>query len=472
MRCVIYTRVSTDLQAEEGISLEMQKERLQQYAFSQGWKVVDTYTDEGFSAKNTDRPAFQKMLQEMKLNKFDIILVYRLDRFTRSVADLHKILEDMDKYNVKFKSSVELFDTTTATGRMFITLVATLAQWERETISERVKDAMKKRAEQGKYNGGTVPYGYRLKKGDLITHEKEGKLVKLIFERSTSLGAGALARYLNKSGYRTRSGALFQRVGILSILNNPIYIGKIRWGEDVYTEIAQKDFQKIISLSLWESVHNAMEIRKKNSTRTYRKYTYVFSGVFKCSRCGNPLMGAPKYRKDGSIRYGYKCKGHYKLGVCDLPQVGQDALESAFLNMLKLTPFKESLEITESNENIHDLKKQIKELEKKKKRAKELYIEGDLTKKEYREMLENYSNSQSKLLQTVETNSEFVTLEEIEFFLENITNGWYDLDELEKKSAVNAVFDYIKIDVNSFSKPSRYSQPAEVIVTDYALNQS
>ncbi|NPC90984.1 recombinase family protein [Bacillus sp. WMMC1349] len=470
MKCVIYTRVSTDLQAEEGISLDLQKERLEQYALSQGWEIKEVYTDEGFSAKNTERPAFQKMLNDMKSKTFDIILVYRLDRFTRSVVDLYEILKQMDRYNVKFKSSMEIFDTTTATGRMFITLVATLAQWERETISERVKDAMKKRAEEGKFNGGKVPYGYRLKNGELVTHKEEAKLVKLIFERSISLGAGALSRYLNKNGFRTRSGSLFQRAGILSIINNPIYIGKIRWGEEVYTDIAQKSFEQIISLELWEQVHKSMDIRKKNNTKSYRKYTYLFSGVFKCARCGNPLMGSPKYRKDGSVRYGYKCKGHYSLGICDLPQFGQDSLEKTFLNLLKLTGFKDKLETDETKDDMGNIKKKVNELDAKKKRAKELYIEGDLTKKEYREMLENYSNMQSKLLQKIKTDSESVTLEELALFIENIQSEWVNLDDIEKKSAINAVFDYVKVDVKTFSKPSRYSQPAEIIITEYKLN--
>lgn len=169
MKCVIYRRVSTDMQVEEGISLDMQRLRLEQYAKSQGWVVVNDYCDEGYSAKNTERPAFQQMIKDMKKKQFDIILVYRLDRFTRSVSDLHSILKIMDEYNVKFKSSTEIFDTTTATGRMFITLVATLAQWERETTAERVRDSMHKKAELGLRNGAKAPMGYDLKKETYIS---------------------------------------------------------------------------------------------------------------------------------------------------------------------------------------------------------------------------------------------------------------------------------------------------------------
>ncbi|WP_259384001.1 recombinase family protein, partial [Bacillus thuringiensis] len=197
MKCVIYRRVSTDMQVEEGISLDMQKLRLEQYAKSQDWIVVNDYCDEGYSAKNTERPAFQQMIRDMKKKQFDIILVYRLDRFTRSVSDLHSILKIMDEYNVKFKSSTEIFDTTTATGRMFITLVATLAQWERETTAERVRDSMHKKAELGLRNGAKAPMGYNLKKGNLYINHTEAEIVKYIFEMYKTKGVVSIVKSLN-----------------------------------------------------------------------------------------------------------------------------------------------------------------------------------------------------------------------------------------------------------------------------------
>src|SRR5690606_13381288 len=167
MRCAIYRRVSTDLQAEEGFSLEAQKNRLLAYAESQGWTVIEDYCDEGYSAKSLDRPEMQRLISDIKKKKFDVVLVYRLDRLVRSVLELHELLQLMERYDVRFKSATEIFDTTSATGRLFITLIATLAQWERETIAERVHLGMAKKAEQGERNGAPAPYGYDLVDGKL-----------------------------------------------------------------------------------------------------------------------------------------------------------------------------------------------------------------------------------------------------------------------------------------------------------------
>ncbi|MFB7640022.1 recombinase family protein [Peribacillus butanolivorans] len=153
---------------------------------SQGWEVYDFYVEEGVSAKNLKRPSMQRLIQDTIDKKFDVVVFYKLDRLVRSVSDLDSLLQLFDENKIAIRSVTEPFDTPTAIGRFLITLVAAIAQWERETISERVVINMVKKATMGERNGGRAPYGYRLKEGKLIIYDEEARFVKDIFNLYTS----------------------------------------------------------------------------------------------------------------------------------------------------------------------------------------------------------------------------------------------------------------------------------------------
>src|SRR5690625_5198821 len=172
MKVGLYPRVSTDEQAKEGYSIDAQIKNSINFINSQGWELYDIYTDDGFSAKDLERPGMQKMIEDIKIRKFDVVVVYKLDRLVRSVSDLHELLKLFDKYEVKFKSVTEMFDTTNAMGRFFITLVAAMAQWERENLAERVRFGIEQMVSEGERPGGKLPFGYT-KEGELIEQEAE-----------------------------------------------------------------------------------------------------------------------------------------------------------------------------------------------------------------------------------------------------------------------------------------------------------
>lgn len=195
MKCAIYRRVSTDEQAEKGFSLENQLLRLQAFAESQGWEVVHDYMDDGYSGKNMNRPQIKRMLHDLKSNKFDIVLVYRLDRFTRSVKDLNDLLEVFKEHEVDFKSATESIDTATATGRMILNMMVSTAQWERETISERVKDVVRKKKDLGLISTGYPPYGYAMNDGVISQVPHEVEIVKFVFEKAKVYGFQKFLNY-------------------------------------------------------------------------------------------------------------------------------------------------------------------------------------------------------------------------------------------------------------------------------------
>ncbi|MGZ7119966.1 MAG: recombinase family protein, partial [Methanobacterium sp.] len=201
MKVAAYVRVSTNEQAQEGYSIAAQKNRLEAYALSQGWEIVKWYVDEGESAKDLNRTDLTRMLKDVKLGIFDVVLVYKLDRLTRSVMDLYKLLDKFEEYNVKFKSSTEIYDTSTAMGRLFITLVSALAQWERENLGERVSMGMQQKAKEGKWTVANPPLGYVSNDSVLSIHPSEAAIVKEIYSLYLSgMGMWKIAGNLNERG--------------------------------------------------------------------------------------------------------------------------------------------------------------------------------------------------------------------------------------------------------------------------------
>ncbi len=174
----------------------------------------------------------------MKENMFDCVLVYRLDRLTRSVLDLYTMLNKFDKYNVKFKSATEVYDTTNAMGRLFITLVAALAQWERENLAERVRMGMNQKAKEGKWTVSLTPLGFD-KEGDyLVINEKEAAIVRELFDLylTGKYGVGKVAKILNQRGIKTKSGAMWHFNSVRYVLMNMIYMGTMRYNYRVNKE--------------------------------------------------------------------------------------------------------------------------------------------------------------------------------------------------------------------------------------------
>ncbi|PGS68287.1 recombinase RecB [Bacillus cereus] len=449
MKCVIYRRVSTDMQVEEGISLNMQKLRLEQYAKSQGWLVIDDYCDEGYSAKNIERPAFQQMIKDMKKTKFDIILVYRLDRFTRSVMDLHALLKTMDEHNVKFKSSTEIFDTTTATGRMFITLVATLAQWERETTAERVRDAMQKKAELGLRNGAKSPMGYDQSKGNLYINHTEAEIVKYIFETYKTKGVISIVKSLNSRGIKTKQGNVFNYDAVRYILNNPIYIGKIRWGEDILTDIAQEDFKTFINKDTWYTVQQIQNSRKIGKVRLQNYF--VFSNVLRCARCEKHFLGSKQVRAHNRTVMSYRCSSRHHKGMCSMPQIPEDVIEKEFLNLLDdvIIDLDDTVDQPVKLSNLHEHYNKIQD---KKSRLKYLFIEGDISQNEYKKDMIVLNQEEATIQKQLATTEESVSSVEIKELLNRLKDEWFYLNNESKKSAVNSFVSSISVDV---IKPAR-----------------
>ncbi|GIN99999.1 integrase [Brevibacillus halotolerans] len=301
-RVAIYVRVSTDEQAKEGFSIPAQRERLRAFCKSQGWEIIEEYIEEGWSAKDIQRPQMQRLLKDIKKGTLDMVLVYRLDRLTRSVLDLYLLLQMFDKHDVAFRSATEVYDTSTAMGRLFITLVAALAQWERENLAERVKFGIEQMIDEGKKPGGHSPFGYHFDKDFTCTIiEQEAKIVEKIYQWYVEgFGYRSIAKQLNEMDVSPRIAKRWNHISIRDILLNDMYIGVYRWGNKIVLD----NHPPIISKQLFAKAKKTMEGKSGQSPR---KGKFPLTGILRCGHCEEHNMQGFYDHRDQKTYY--RCLG-------------------------------------------------------------------------------------------------------------------------------------------------------------------
>ncbi len=280
--CAVYTRKSSEEGLEQDFnSLDAQKESCLAYIASQkaeGWQAVETgYSDGGFSGGNMERPGLKKLLEDIKEGKVHIVVVYKIDRLTRSLMDFSKLVEIFDQHGVTFVSVTQSFNTTTSMGRLTLNVLLSFAQFEREVTGERIRDKIAASKKKGMWMGGVVPIGYVTKGRELIIDEEQAEKVRYIFKRYLELGAvWPLMHDLKQKEIKsiprvykdgsTRGPHTFVRGGLYRILRNPIYIGKIRHGGEFH----DGKHPPIISMELWQAVQEKLE-SQSTTVRGQRK---------------------------------------------------------------------------------------------------------------------------------------------------------------------------------------------------------
>jgi site-specific DNA recombinase len=281
-RCAVYTRKSTEDGLEQEFnSLDAQYEACAAYALSQrheGWIVVpERYDDGGFSGGSMQRPGLKRLLADIAAGKVDIILVYKIDRLTRSLADFAKIVEVLDSAGASFVSITQSFNTTTSMGRLTLNMLLSFAQFEREVTGERIRDKIAASKRKGMWMGGPVPLGYEVENRKLVINPKEADLVRHIFQRYLEVGSVVeLADELNRQGHRTkvqkrasgphRGGCIFRRGTLYHLLSNRIYLGQmVHKGEHFAGE-----HPAIISTELWDAVQAKLKANASGTSRRLR----------------------------------------------------------------------------------------------------------------------------------------------------------------------------------------------------------
>ena len=380
VRVAVYARVSTQEQADSGTSLETQSEQLESYCKFQGWQIVQSYVDAGYTGKDDNRPGLKRLQSDAKLGLFDKVIVYRMDRLARSLRLLLGIEEKLKEYNISFHSVKETFDTSTANGRHFLQMLGMISEWERETIIERTKAGRLQRYKEGCWAGGRNPYGYDYDKDTkkLVINEEQSAVLKRIYRLySTGKSMAYIANALNdeKIPPRDKKGKGWRVSTIRDILSNSIFIGTqyVNHGLHISELLKEKPkdaikikVPRIISNALWES---AQQHRRNNRhLQPMKREPWLLQGLITCGVCGHAFMVQPNHNHRT-----YNCRGRLHITHldgsprCIVPNLDADWLEKAlWVRVYALLNDPNKLEIL-LNETIENLKNREEELSARKR---------------------------------------------------------------------------------------------------------
>jgi site-specific DNA recombinase len=348
VRCAIYCRVSTSMQAEGDFSsIDAQRESAEALIRSQaanGWEAIDPiFEDAGFSAATTNRPALQRLLSEVRANRVDVVIVYKLDRLSRNQRDLLGLLDEFAARGVAFKSVTQNFDTSGPMGKAMIGMLGVFGELERGMISERTRDKVVAARRRGRWTGGVVPLGFDLVEGKLVVNETEAERVRQIFgfylEHQTIT---ATLAEVQKRGWRSKSwttksgtfheGSPFTVASLRRLLTSPYSAGRISVGD----ETVEGEHAAIVDVEQWEEVQRLIEANGRDGGSTRNRSGALLQGLIRCTHCDAAMT--PTSTKRGSRVYSYyTCVSAQKKGwaSCPTKSIAARKVESAVIEQIK-----------------------------------------------------------------------------------------------------------------------------------------
>src|SRR6056297_669219 len=337
-RCAIYTRKSSEEGLEQEFnSLHAQREACEAFIASQrseGWVPVrDRYDDGGLSGGTLDRPGLQRLLEDIEDGLVDVVVVYKIDRLSRSLADFAKLVEVFDRNGVTFVSVTQSFNTTTSMGRLTLNILLSFAQFEREVTAERIRDKVAASRKKGMWMGGVPPYGYRVDNRKLVVDDKAAEHVRWIFARFLEIGSGTeLAREVAKRGIRTPRGNRIDKKYLYRMLNNRAYIGEaVHKGESYPGE-----HDGIIDRETWDRVHAILqESPRKRAARTRPETPPLLKGLLYGP---DGAAFSPTHTRRGDRLYRYYVSQtvlKHGAGSCPVGRVPAGEIEAAVIDQLR-----------------------------------------------------------------------------------------------------------------------------------------
>jgi site-specific DNA recombinase len=461
MRVGLYPRVSGIEQAQEGYSIGEQIDRMKKYCEAKGWTVYKIYTDAGFTGANMERPGLQEMIKDSEANKFDMVLVYKLDRLSRSQKDVLYLVEDVfDKHGVFFSSMTENFDTSTPFGKAILGILAVFAQLEREQIRERTMMGKKARAMEGKWHGGsTEPIGYDYNVIDdmLYINEYEAMQIREIADLFLKMTpVRTIETICLEKGYKHKYGVWAAKT-IKGVLANPINIGLIKDGDDLYQGLHEPIFDK----ETFDAIQVIMNERKEQYGTSTKPHTTLLGGMLYCKCCGG------RYAKQniGKGNFHYICysrskkmKKMIKDPNCQNKNYPVLKLDVAIINeitKLSISPeyveqVRESKPLNDVGEKIKTINKEIEGISSQISNLMDLYSLGNMPIDVINQKVSALNETKTALekeldsLDIPDTDYEGMTTEQIQTLAAVMNEK--DLTLEEKRKVVQSLIYYIEID--------------------------
>ena len=409
-KCYIYTRVSTAIQVD-GYSLDAQKNKLRKYAEAMDMQVVREYSDEGISGKNIqDRIQFVQMLDDIQNDKDGVsyVLVFKLSRFGRNAADVLSSLQLMQDNDVNLIAVEDSLDSSKDAGKLMITILAAVAEMERDNIRVQTMAGRKEKAAKGLWNGGFAPYGYRLEDGYLVVEEDEAEAIRIIYDKfvNTNMGYNGVAKYLANKGIKKiirQNGKLpeFSEDFVKNVLDNEVYMGKIAYGkrqvrkkkgtrgeyETVKSDdyiLADGEHEAIVSEELWNLAHEKrLETAVRLSKQHNLEHEHLLTGILKCPCCGKGMVANINRKKKANGEYyptrflyhcnkskksgGYSCTYRHQWTESDIDDAVAEVIRKMVVNEKFAKAIQEKidakLDTKELEQDIENVKKELRQLD-------------------------------------------------------------------------------------------------------------
>ena len=457
METGIYERVSTEEQAQEGYSIRAQEQKLKDYARIKDWSIFKIYADEGISGKNiTERPAINELIADIKAGYVKNVVVYKIDRLTRSTADLIYLIDLFNEYGCAFNSLSESIDTQTASGRMFLKIIGIFAEFERENIIERVKMGLDKKVKEG-YSlcSRTASYGYTREDGEKVQsiNDEEAQVVIDVFDMYVNQGKAmlAIAKHMNVLGIPTKEGSIWVANTVRRILTNANLIGNVRHhvadGQSAYEYEGQHE--AIITEELFADAQNLLAKNKKaGKTKKPREDNY-FAGFLVCAKCGSKLVTHCLYKQSGNNKTsyvgGYRCRNR-DVKACDASGMSQKKADKAFQEYIdQVSDFSvaDRIQLEEQEQARQNLLVQItayqerlRQLDNREREVLNRYVDNEIEFEEYTAMKNRIRNdkkfAQAELdkLQVPEPDKATLCREDI---ISDLKKNWQHLSMVEKR---------------------------------------